>query len=404
MDERVRRRPSDEPSRTCRARAELLVAEPEPTVTEVVRLDFDEQSKGSRELPALSDVSTLAFDAKANELTGVTAKSSHERHRNQDDAPAGSARYRVTYVQDAQGSRSTRPPASGTCSTHEARNIVRVMNRRGSERRASRISLRELRTAPTRSAFNPTTGCSTSEAPNEHVVYAVDTSGTVEESDLSALGLRNPTGMTFAASADTTDPTARQNLFVAQAGDAQSLGGVTEVTLGPRRRPLRPSTRRSSRRSTPRLQPRESGPVRHRVPARLRPPAHRRLRGRRGHGRGLPRRQHVAVHKGRSHDRLGHDLPGVLQGTDGSTYDPGSNTLFISDDTRVGSMSSSPVRMVASGTATTSGRSSTRPHTAATTPKTRLRPDYGILYFSDAVAPRCTAQPGQRCVRRRQRS
>ena len=37
--------------------------------------------------------------------------------------------------------------------------------------------------------------------------------------------------MTFAPSTDSTDAAATQNLFIADAGDQQSLGGVTEVTL-----------------------------------------------------------------------------------------------------------------------------------------------------------------------------
>ena len=49
--------------------------------------------------------------------------------------------------------------------------------------------------------------------------------------DLSSVGLMNPTEMTFAPSTDSTDDPAVLNLFVADSGNATSLGGVTEVTL-----------------------------------------------------------------------------------------------------------------------------------------------------------------------------
>ncbi len=113
------------------------------------------------------------------------------------------------------------------------RDIVRVPNRRASDRRATRISLQELGNGTLRGlAFNPADGLLYVGSPDQHRVYGLDTSGTTKRIfDLASLGLRNPTAMTFAPSADTTDRPAKQNLFVAHAGGAQSLGGITEVTL-----------------------------------------------------------------------------------------------------------------------------------------------------------------------------
>ncbi len=49
--------------------------------------------------------------------------------------------------------------------------------------------------------------------------------------DLSSLALRDPGGMTFAPSTDSTDDPATMNLFVADTGGTQPSGGVTEVSL-----------------------------------------------------------------------------------------------------------------------------------------------------------------------------
>ena len=215
---------------------EFLVAGSAPAATDVVRLDADEQSKGSLQLPALSDPSTLAYDAKAGELTGVNdgevvvapgadLKTTRPRvHRD---------RIADLQLQDAQG--STFDPATGVWYVLDARgrNIVRVANRRAAKHA---VSASRSRSCTGRrcgvSAFNPNDGLLYVGSPDEHLVYAVDTNGKVKKGyDLAGTDIRNQMGMTFAPSADTTDPAARQNLFVAQSGDSQNLGGVTEVTL-----------------------------------------------------------------------------------------------------------------------------------------------------------------------------
>jgi uncharacterized protein YjiK len=215
---------------------ELLVGESTTAATDVVRLDFDEQSKGSLELPPLSDASTLSYDAKANELTGVN--DGDLVVANGSDLQSNRPAVRRTGIQelrlqDPEG--STFDPATGIWYVLDAgsKNILRVANRLGTTRTVTRISVTALTDAQLRGlAFNPNDGLLYVGSPDEHRVYAVATNGTPRKAyDLSELGLRNPAGMTFAPSADTTDAPARQNLFVAQTGDTQNLGGVTEVTL-----------------------------------------------------------------------------------------------------------------------------------------------------------------------------
>ena len=119
--------------------SEFLVAGSAPAVTDVVRLDADEQSKGSLQLPALSDPSTLAYDAKAGELTGVNdgevvvAPGADLKTTRPVctamESPTSSCRTR-------QG--STFDPATGVWYVLDSRgrNIVRVANRRGREARS----------------------------------------------------------------------------------------------------------------------------------------------------------------------------------------------------------------------------------------------------------------------------
>jgi uncharacterized protein YjiK len=218
------------------SRKELLVGQSASTGTSVVRLDFDEQAKGSSQLPPLSDPETLAFDASDNELTAISDGSLVEVAAADIPAttPTVSRRDLARLaVQDPQGAAFD--PATGTWYVLDAkaRTIARVPNRDATATAPTTISLSDLGTGRLRGlAFNPEDGLLYVGSPDNRLVYALDNAGTVKKAfNLAPIGLRNPTAMTFAPSTDSTDPASRQNLFVAQSGDAQTLGGVTEVTL-----------------------------------------------------------------------------------------------------------------------------------------------------------------------------
>ena len=121
---------------------------------------------------------------------------------------------------------------------------MQVANRRAAPRSATRIPLGRLgTTASLRGlAFNSNDGLLYVGSPDEHRVYSVDNTGkVVSVYDLGATSIRNLTGLTFAPTADTTDPGSQNDLFVAHAGDAQNLGGVTEVKLAAAAAPAVPS-------------------------------------------------------------------------------------------------------------------------------------------------------------------
>ena len=82
--------------------------------------------------------------------------------------------------------------------------------------------------------------------PNQRLLYVADTSGAkdtvfgvdasgsvVRTQDISDAKVADLQAMTFAPSADNTDPAAEQSLFVADAGTATTLGRVAELTLAP---------------------------------------------------------------------------------------------------------------------------------------------------------------------------
>lgn len=63
-------------------------------------------------------------------------------------------------------------------------------------------------------------------------VTAVDPAGAIVQTfDFSGVSLVEPTGMVFAPSSDPTDAPADFNLFIADSGGTETLGGVVEVTL-----------------------------------------------------------------------------------------------------------------------------------------------------------------------------
>jgi Bacterial Ig domain len=80
-------------------------------------------------------------------------------------------------------------------------------------------------------AYNPADGLFYVLAGN--VLYALNTSGVLSKRYLLDTPILDPRGMVFAPSADNTDAASRQSLYVADAGNASTLGAISEVTLAP---------------------------------------------------------------------------------------------------------------------------------------------------------------------------
>jgi hypothetical protein len=219
------------------SRNEFVVAGSPSTVTPLVRLARDETSPGTLELPALTDPSTLAFDAATNELSAVSddqlvvAPGTNLANRR-----PGTARADISGLglRDARG--ATYDAATGTWFVLDARApaIVRIGARGSHPTAPARTALADLGGRALRGlAFNPADGLLYVSA-DAHLLYGIDSNGKIAKTyDLGDTGVRNPVAMTFAPSTDKTDAAANQNLFVADSGDASMLGGVTEVTLAP---------------------------------------------------------------------------------------------------------------------------------------------------------------------------
>ncbi|HEX5097057.1 MAG TPA: hypothetical protein VFX21_13615, partial [Acidimicrobiia bacterium] len=216
-------------------RNEFLVAEASGASTQVLRLDRDENPQGELELPAVSDPSTLAFDAATNLLTAVsgdelvvapgsaitTARPPVER---KDISDLG--------LQDATS--ATFDAASGTWFVLDAGGpalvtVPEVAEDPGSGERlpAPALAGKDLQGI----AFNPSDGL-VYVGSADGLLIGLDGSGSVAKTySLDGIDLRDPRAMTFAPSTDSTDATETQSLFIADAGDQTRLGGVTEVTL-----------------------------------------------------------------------------------------------------------------------------------------------------------------------------
>jgi hypothetical protein len=213
-------------------RNELLVAASGADGTEVVRLGFDEDVLGRFMLPPVDHVSTLAYDVLRGVLTVVDDTDRLEVAGSDlgVDRP-GVARVDVSAVGLGDPLAAGFDPVSGDWVVVDGTNntVVRSSSSGKSSRRSLGAGMGRLR-GP--AALNGTDGLLYMLTQNERSLLAVDEIGAVQETiDVSAIDFANPVAMTFAPSSDTTDEPAKLNLFVADAGDAKSLGGVVEVSL-----------------------------------------------------------------------------------------------------------------------------------------------------------------------------
>jgi hypothetical protein len=217
-------------------RNEFVVAGAPSSTTPLVRVGRDETARGSLELPALADPSTLSFDPATNELSAVSgnqlvvAPGSGLTNRR-----PGTTRADISGLGLRQAKGATYDPATGNWFVLDAGApaIVRIGARGSHPSAPARTALSSLAGKTLRGlAFNPTDGLLYTT--DGHLLYGVDGKGNVAKTyDMGDTGVRNPVAMTFAPSTDNTDAPANQNLFIADAGDTSMLGGVAEATLAP---------------------------------------------------------------------------------------------------------------------------------------------------------------------------
>jgi uncharacterized protein YjiK len=215
------------------ARGEFLVAGPGGSTTRLVRLSPTEDLLGRLRLPRLAAPSTLAFDAAGNRLTALTdGRRLAVPARQLERARPTPTRVDVSALglRDPRG--ATYDPARGTWYVLDAAApaIVRVPAEGGLSA-ATRIPL-TIRGGLRGLAFNPADGLLYVLAAEDEVLYGVDGTGSVRSRyDVSGLHLTSPRGMTFAPSADATDARSTQHLFIADARSASGPGRVVEATL-----------------------------------------------------------------------------------------------------------------------------------------------------------------------------
>ena len=214
---------------------QLLVADVQGANTSVLRLTPGEDPQGTLSLPRLADPNTLAFDAEGNDLTaldGETLISATGREVQTSQPDVSQTNVSALALRDPQG--ATYDPDTGRWFVlDDGTDTIVAVPSAGQPSAATTISLRDLGAARFRGlAFNPADGLLYVSSPDQDLLYGVDLSGSVEKTySLASLDLMNPSDMTFAPSADTTDSPSTQHLFIADAGSSSRLGGVTEVTL-----------------------------------------------------------------------------------------------------------------------------------------------------------------------------
>ena len=213
-------------------RDELLVAGLAERGISMLRLSLVGDPQGTFRLPRLSAPGTLAFDGSSNLLTAlsdgnlITAGA-----RDLTTARPAVSRSAVSGLGLRNPQAATFDPGTGTWFVlDEGGNAVTIVPAEGDP---ARLSLEPLRGGGFGAiAFNPTDGLLYMASSDESRLYALDGSGSVRKTyAMASLGVRNLSAMTFAPSADPTDDPATLHLYLADAGNARRLGGVMEATF-----------------------------------------------------------------------------------------------------------------------------------------------------------------------------
>ncbi len=215
------------------ARDLLLVAGEAGTGAKVVRLDDERDPRGVFRISRVADPATLAFDAAGDELTAIDGESRVDisgEHIRRRRPPTARTSIEALGLR-APGSASFDPDRGTWYVLETESNTVAIDRPRGPvgrtrpaaaapTRRSPGDRLQHLRRPALRLGPLP-------RPPGRH-----RPTGDIRKSfDTTSLGLIAPESMAFAPSTDRTDDSATLNLFVADSGNGDSLGNVTEVSL-----------------------------------------------------------------------------------------------------------------------------------------------------------------------------
>jgi hypothetical protein len=214
----------------------LLVASGGEQTTNVVQITPTEDTLATKQLPAITDPETIAFDPAGDRLTAVSG----DQLLSVEASNLGAARPPVESdnvagldLDEPEG--ATFDPATGTEFVLDSadRTIVETPMVAENPGTPTNIPLGALRGAELQGiAFNPRDGLLYVASPDAGLLYGVDRSGTPRKTfSLASLGLKDLRSMLFAPSADKTDNPDTVSLYMADAGDAATLGRVVETSL-----------------------------------------------------------------------------------------------------------------------------------------------------------------------------
>ncbi|MEO6652387.1 MAG: Ig-like domain-containing protein, partial [Ilumatobacteraceae bacterium] len=213
-------------------RGELLVSGDNSAGTLILRLGFDEDLHGTVQLPRLSSASTLAYDPTRDRLSVIDGADRLDIPGDRLSAGVLSpgAGVSIAVPELATAESATYDPSTGAWLVLDAGAVVRI-DPDDPNSRPTRVDLGPIGRAKL-VAQSRTDHLLYAMVPNRGVVHGFDDAGSIRKSfDLSSVGLSNPVAMVFAPTSDSTDDAGSMNLFIADRGDRTTLGGVTEVSL-----------------------------------------------------------------------------------------------------------------------------------------------------------------------------
>ncbi|HSK90464.1 MAG TPA: hypothetical protein VK875_04040, partial [Euzebyales bacterium] len=213
------------------ARREFLVARDDPTGTTILRLGPDEERLGTFRLPRLDNSATLAFDENGERLTAIDRGDQLEISADAlDAARPPTDRTSIDELDLQEPESASFDPQRDTWFVLEGGDRIAVVD----DDPSTPPDTFELPTseADRLIAFNTSDDLLYVLDGDSDRLDALDRAGDVVESfSLTSTDLSSPVAMTFAPSTDPTDDPETMNLFVADAGDEDTLGGVTELSL-----------------------------------------------------------------------------------------------------------------------------------------------------------------------------
>jgi hypothetical protein len=211
--------------------------------TEALRLGFDENQRGAFSFVAVRNPSSLAYDESRDTLTVLSGTTRVELGGGElsDPTPA-SGQVDVARVGFSRARGSAFDPETGTWYVLDRR--AGAVLRTTSDGATTSIPLPPGADAPRGPlAFNARDGLLYYMVADGDTVHAIGDDGEIVKTfDLRSVELRNPRAMTFAPSSDNTDRWPTLNLFIADRGSRRYFGGVVEVSMV---NPGRPDGRRA---------------------------------------------------------------------------------------------------------------------------------------------------------------